>query len=165
MSYILVDGIYIDMRSMNKVEYTSRQPYEKSGPALRLGPGSTWSRVIEKFPIEKFTYIHGACTGVGVGGFLLGGGFNYGGSSRRLGSGSLNVLEYTLVDANGDVLKVVLTFFIRLICILYHSIMIIITIIMIYLCPLYFYWQFFPFKGVQKQCHKTWIETSSTIRL
>ena len=105
---IFLDGIYIDMRSMNRVVLTSRLPYERSGLALRLGPGSTWSRVIEKFPIEKYTYVHGACTGVGVGGFLLGGGFNYGGSSRRLGSGSLNVLEYTLVDANGDILKVIL---------------------------------------------------------
>ena len=139
MSYILVDGIYIDMRSMNKVEYASRQPFEKSGPALRLGPGSTWSRIIEKFPIEKFTYIHGACTGVGVGGFLLGGGFNYGGSSRRLGSGSLNVLEYTLVDANGDVLKVIVTLLIETISILLYSNMIISTSIMKYLHPLYFY--------------------------
>ena len=96
------------MRSMNRVVLTSRLPYERSGLALSLGPGSTWSRIIEKFPIEKYTYVHGACTGVGVGGFLLGGGFNYGGSSRRLGSGSLNVLEYTLVDANGDILKVIL---------------------------------------------------------
>ena len=95
------------MRLMNKVEPTSRYPYEKSGAALRLVPGSTWGRVLEKYPIEKFTMIHGACTGVGVGGFLLGGGFNYGGSSRRLGSGSSHVLEYTFVDAYGDIIKVI----------------------------------------------------------
>ena len=94
------------MRSMNKVKFTSRRPYEELGTALRLGPGSSWGRVLEKVPIERYTMVHGACTGVGVGGFLLGGGFNYAGSSRRLGSGSSNVLEYTMVDANGDILKV-----------------------------------------------------------
>ena len=94
------------MRSMNKIEFTSRRPYEESGTALRLGPGSTWGSVLERAPIERYTMVHGACTGVGVGGFLLGGGFNYAGSSRRLGSGSSNVLEYTLVDANGDIFRV-----------------------------------------------------------
>ena len=94
------------MRSMNKVAITTRKPYEEFGPALRLGPGSTWGRVLHLIPIQQYTMVHGACTGVGVGGFLLGGGFNYAGSSRRLGSGASQVLEYPMVDANGDVLKV-----------------------------------------------------------
>ena len=100
------------MRSMNKVEFTSRRPYEKSGPALRLGPGSTWGRVLDLIPIQQYTMIHGACVGVGVGGFLLGGGFNYAGSSRRLGSGASHVLQYTMVDANGDIYKASKIYFI-----------------------------------------------------
>ena len=94
------------MRSMNKVELTTRDPYETSGPALRLGPGSTWGRVLALIPQQNYTMVHGVCTGVGVGGYLLGGGINYVGTSKRIGSGSSHVLEYTMVDANGDVFKV-----------------------------------------------------------
>ena len=100
------------MRSMNNVELTTRRPYEESGPALRLGPGSTWGRVLDLIPIQQYTIIHGACVGVGVGGFLLGGGFNYAGSSRRLGSGASHVLEYTMVDANGDIFKASKSYFV-----------------------------------------------------
>ena len=50
--------------------------------------------------------VHGQCTGVGVGGFLLGGGYNLVGTSARLGTGSENVMQYTMVDARGDVYRV-----------------------------------------------------------
>ena len=73
----ITDGIQVDMRSMNKVELTTRDPYETSGPALRLGPGSTWGRVLALIPQQKYTMVHGVCTGVGVGGYLTGGGINY----------------------------------------------------------------------------------------
>ena len=101
------------MRSMNKVKFTTPRLYKELETVLRLGPGSSWGRVLEKAPIERYTMVHGACTGVGVGGFLLGGGFNYAGTSRRLGSGSSNVLEYTLVDADGDILKVSYLYFMQ----------------------------------------------------
>ena len=110
------------MRSMNKVKFTSRRPYEELGAALRLGPGSSWDRVLKKVPIERYTMVHGACSGVGVGGFLLGGGFNYAGSSRRLGSGSSNVLEYTMVDANGDILKVCNWYFLQYMRMVHYNI-------------------------------------------
>ena len=44
--------------------------------------------------------------GVGVGGFLLGGGINAIGTSQRYRSGASNVLQYTMVDAMGDIYKV-----------------------------------------------------------
>ena len=50
--------------------------------------------------------VHGQCLGVGVGGYLLGGGFNIIGSSNQYLSGASNVLEYTMVDAKGRILKV-----------------------------------------------------------
>ena len=43
---------------------------------------------------------------VGVGGYLLGGGVNVIGTSQRLTSGANNVLQYTVVDAEGDTYKV-----------------------------------------------------------
>ena len=94
------------MRSMNKVQLANRYPFEAQGPAVILGPGSTWGRVLKYVPPDRYTLIHGVCTDVGVGGFLLGGGVNYVGTSQRYLSGSSNVLEYTMVDAEGDIYKV-----------------------------------------------------------
>ena len=94
------------MRRMNKIKLSNRMPFEDSGPALILGPGSTWGRVLNRFPPEQYTMVHGVCTDVGVGGFLLGGGVNYLGTSQRYLSGSSNVLQYTMVDAKSDIYKV-----------------------------------------------------------
>ena len=87
------------MRQMNKVEIVS--PH-----AVRLGPGSTWERVLSLVPPDQYTLIHGQCTSVGVGGFVLGGGINVVGTSERYGSGAHHVLQYTMVDAKGNILQV-----------------------------------------------------------
>ena len=50
--------------------------------------------------------IHGQCLTVGVGGFLLKGGFNMLGGSARYGDGSSHVVRYTMVDVNGDIMRV-----------------------------------------------------------
>ena len=50
--------------------------------------------------------LHGQCLTVGVGGYLLGGGVNLPGTTQRLGTGSSNVLQYTIVDADGFIVKV-----------------------------------------------------------
>ena len=49
--------------------------------------------------------IHGSCLEVGVGGYLLKGGLALGGSALY-GDGASNVLRYTMVNANGDILWV-----------------------------------------------------------
>ena len=99
-------GIHVDMRGLNKVEHTDRYPFNPPGPALRLGPGQTWERVLNLVPMDRYTYIHGQCTSVGVGGYLLGGGFQATGTTQRLGFGSFNVLQYTMVNADGDIMKI-----------------------------------------------------------
>ena len=76
------------------------------GPALELGPGSTWGRVLQRIPTSSYTMMHGQCLTVGVGGYLLGGGVNVVGTSQRIGSGSSNVLQYTMVDSDGFIVKV-----------------------------------------------------------
>ena len=70
-----------------------------------LGPGAQWKSVKEALPPSKFTYVHGQCGSVGVGGFLLGGGVNPA-TSARYGFGADNVDEYTVVTANGSIVKV-----------------------------------------------------------
>ena len=94
------------MRRMIKVKITSREPFERNGPAAILGPGSTWRRVLKYIPQDKYTLIHGLCSSVGVGGFLLSGGLNIAGTSQRYLTGASNVLQYTMVDAEGRILKV-----------------------------------------------------------
>ena len=93
------------MRHLNKVLITSRQPFEPDGPAAILGPGSTWGRVLKYIPRNKYTLIHGLCTSVGVGGYILGGGMNIAGTSQRYLTAASNVLQYTIVDAKGRIFK------------------------------------------------------------
>ena len=59
--------------------------------------------MLKHLPPSKFTLVHGQCTDVGVGGYLLGGGVNVAGSTTRYGVGAENVLEYTMVTAEGDI--------------------------------------------------------------
>ena len=64
--YIILEGIFIDMRKMNKVQIATRQPFNHCppGPAAILGPGSTWGRVLKLIPRDRFTMVHGQCTEV-----------------------------------------------------------------------------------------------------
>ena len=50
--------------------------------------------------------VHGQCLVVGVGGFLLGGGFNMVGTTAKYGTGAANVIEYKMVTATGDIIQV-----------------------------------------------------------
>ena len=99
------EGIQIDTRRLNKVELISRHPFQPPGPALLLGPGQTWGRVLKIIPPGRYTLIHGACTSVGVGGYLIGGGAQASGTTQRLGFGNFNVLQFTMVDAEGNIIK------------------------------------------------------------
>jgi len=56
--------------------------------------------------MARYTFIHGQCTSVGVGGYLLGGGFHASGTTQRLGYGAFNVLQYTMVNSEGNIMKV-----------------------------------------------------------
>ena len=101
-----LDGVHIDLRKMDKVNLIDTLPSNMSESVVILGPGSTWARVLEYVPTHKYTLIHGQCLGVGVGGFLLGGGINAIGTSQRYKTGASNVLQYTMVDSKGDIYKV-----------------------------------------------------------
>ena len=95
------------MRKLNKVELINSD-------LVALGPGSTWGRVKSYLPYENYTYIHGQCLSVGVGGYLLGGGINVMGATQKFGStGSKQVLQFTMVDAEGRILTVSLIKFVE----------------------------------------------------
>ena len=57
-------------------------------------------------PKERYTFIHGACLSVGVGGYLIGGGAQASGTTQRFGFGNFNVLQFTMVDATGNIVKI-----------------------------------------------------------
>ena len=50
--------------------------------------------------------VHGQCLSVGVGGYLLGGGINFVGTSAKHGTGASNILEYEMVTATGDIVRI-----------------------------------------------------------
>ena len=79
-------------RSFNKLEMvdTTLSP---TGKALNLGPGRMWGDVLEFAPPEKYSYPHGQCKSVGVGGYLLGGGVNWLGTYNKYGYGAEHVLK------------------------------------------------------------------------
>ena len=79
-------------RSFNKLEMvdTALSP---TGKALNLGPGRLWGDVLEFAPPETYSYPHGQCRSVGVGGYLLGGGVNWLGTYNKYGYGAEHVLK------------------------------------------------------------------------
>merc|ERR1719422_936104 len=95
-------GVHIDMRQFNTLEMmdTSLSP---TGKALRLGPGRQWGDVLEFAPPTQYSYPHGQCRSVGVGGYLLGGGVNWLGTYNKYGYGAEHVLRMRVVTANGTI--------------------------------------------------------------
>jgi len=95
-------GVHMDMRSFNKLEMvdTALSP---TGKALKLGPGRLWGDVLEFAPPERYSYPHGQCRSVGVGGYLLGGGVNWLGTYNKYGYGAEHVLKMKVVLADGSI--------------------------------------------------------------
>merc|ERR1719295_1151521 len=98
-------GVHIDMRQFDTMEMlnTSLSP---TGKAMRLGPGRQWGDVLEFAPPTQYSYPHGQCRSVGVGGYLLGGGVNWLGTFNKYGYGAESVLRMQVVTANGTIVDV-----------------------------------------------------------
>ena len=93
------ETLNIDMRELRKVRVLS--PHE-----AEFGAGNRFRDLFRVINPEHYTFIHGQCEMVGVSGFLLGLGSNVIGTSSRFGAGADQVLEYTLVLADGTIAKV-----------------------------------------------------------
>ena len=72
----------------------------------RFGSGANFATVLKHIPPEHYTLIHGQSKTVGTAGFLQGLGVNPMGTSQRYGFGSEQVIEYTMVLADGSIAKV-----------------------------------------------------------
>jgi len=95
-------GVHIDMRQFDTMEMLDI-PLSPTGKALRLGPGRQWGDVLEFAPPTQYSYPHGQCRSVGVGGYLLGGGVNWLGTYNKYGYGAEHVLKLRVVLADGSI--------------------------------------------------------------
>ena len=70
--------------------------------AVSVGTGCRWGRVYRETAFKHGRYVQGGgCLTVGVGGFVLGGGF--GSFSKGFGTGAANLIEAEVVTADGRV--------------------------------------------------------------
>ncbi|KAJ5207789.1 hypothetical protein N7449_002168 [Penicillium cf. viridicatum] len=89
-------GVTVDLRSLNSFELSADQK------TASVGGGSIWSNTVyTSLEEHNLTVAGGRIPGVGVGGFVTGGGLNYLG--RRDGFSCDNVYGYEVVLASGKV--------------------------------------------------------------
>jgi FAD/FMN-containing dehydrogenase len=70
--------------------------------AVSVGAGCLWGEVYKKVSVENGRYVQGGgCLTVGVGGFVLGGGF--GSLSKQFGTGAAHLVEAEVVTADGRI--------------------------------------------------------------
>lgn len=79
-------GITIDLRNLNSLQISEDRKLAS------IGPGNRWEAVSDFLDPFNATVVGGRNSGVGVGGFLLGGGISF--VSRRYGWGADNVQNY-----------------------------------------------------------------------
>lgn len=93
----IVNGVTIDLSHLNA---TSCHPNTN---IASIGPGARWGDVFAALEKEGVTAVGGRDGGVGVGGFLLGGGTSFFSGSK--GFGCDNVVNYEVVLADGSVVN------------------------------------------------------------
>jgi FAD/FMN-containing dehydrogenase len=87
-------GITLDLRDINGIElfFAVEDNDMTRDTTVRLGTGLRWGQVYEFLEQFGVTVVGGRDSGVGVGGFLLGGGISF--LSRQYGWASDNVKNY-----------------------------------------------------------------------
>ena len=91
------DAIVIDLSSLNSISSKDR------GSKLTVGVGARWRDVYDYLGNGKSRYmvVGGGCGSVGVGGYLLGGGYSF--LSRSYGLASDSITRMEVVGADGSV--------------------------------------------------------------
>jgi hypothetical protein len=90
-------GVTIDLSMMNS------SVYDDHTKVASIEPGGRWMDVYSNLEKYGVTVAGGRDGGVGVGGFLLGGGISF--FSGRMGFGCDTVMNYEVVLANGSVIN------------------------------------------------------------
>ncbi|KAF3934473.1 hypothetical protein ABW19_dt0202809 [Dactylella cylindrospora] len=91
------NGILVSLSGLNQVNY------DASSGVVDVGTGNRWKKVYETLDAEGITVMGGRSADVGVGGFLLGGGFSY--LSNANGWGVDNVVSFEVVLADGSIVN------------------------------------------------------------
>ncbi|RAH68513.1 FAD-binding oxidoreductase [Aspergillus aculeatinus CBS 121060] len=92
------DGVTVDLRSMSTVEVSSDRA------TVQIGAGARWLQVYQVLDPLNITVTGGRDAAIGAGGFLTGGGIGV--PSVTAGWGCDDVLEYEIVVASGEILRV-----------------------------------------------------------
>ncbi|KIW25670.1 uncharacterized protein PV07_08831 [Cladophialophora immunda] len=88
-------GLLIDLARMKQIQLSKHQS------TVAVGPGNRWSDVYAALEPLGITVVGGRASGVGVGGFLLGGGISW--YSNLYGWGCDNVRSYEVVLRDGTI--------------------------------------------------------------
>ena len=93
-------GVVLDLRLLNALSF------DRTSGVLKMGMGTRWNQAYDYMQGGQTGYVPvgGGCPGVGVGGFLLGGGYSF--ISRSYGLGCDQLQSLTMVMADGSTKKV-----------------------------------------------------------
>jgi hypothetical protein len=93
----IVNGVTIDLSMMNS------SYYEADTNVARIEPGGRWGKVYADLQTQNITVAGGRDGGVGVGGFLTGGGLSF--FTPRRGFSCDSVVNHEVVLANGSIVN------------------------------------------------------------
>jgi FAD/FMN-containing dehydrogenase len=90
------DGLVINLSEMNEISWNNEE-------TISVGPGCKLSELYDATLPKNKILPAGSCGGVGVGGLALGGGYGF--FSRKYGLTCDSLLELTMVDGKGNIVK------------------------------------------------------------
>ncbi|RYP10040.1 hypothetical protein DL765_008239 [Monosporascus sp. GIB2] len=91
------DGMLLDLQRLNQVSLSSDKT------VCSLGPGGRWGDVVAKLGAQNATVVGARNPLVGVGGYILGGGYSH--LSPEFGTAADNVKNFEVVLADGTVVN------------------------------------------------------------
>ncbi|EEA25210.1 hypothetical protein TMatcc_006569 [Talaromyces marneffei ATCC 18224] len=89
-------GVLIATKELN-----NKVVYDAKTQTAKIGPGMTWAAAVNGLNGTGRTVVGGRLGGVGVGGYVLGGGLSF--LSSQYGWAANNVVDYEVVLANGTI--------------------------------------------------------------
>ena len=102
-------SIHLDMRSLNQIQMLDNtiddSPHDTERKVLKTGTGNTFRQLLKFTGKDDYSYVHGECHSVGVGGFYLHGGAHAGILTEKYGFGNESIRELEMVTADGSILQ------------------------------------------------------------
>lgn len=91
----------IDGGPLISTKYLNEVNFDPSSMTVRVGPGNDWEDVQKQLTPAGVTVVGGRIGGVGVGGYVLGGGLSF--LSTEYGWAANNIVEFEVVLANATI--------------------------------------------------------------